>query len=154
MKRNFFTNDEKWSEYTSRWRKMTWKNVRMTDRRTNRRIKRGRTYLQVSTIVYDWSNDNVKISCSLQRTRACACVPSSGEIEKLKMAAPVVLDKRRKICKINTSTVDHFSLTHLENEGICSPLVQRSWFFAWTRFMHELTWIPRIMWLSSLVQKL
>ena len=96
-----FTNDEKWNEYTSRWRKLTWKNVRMTDRRTNRRIKRGRTYLQVSTIIYDWSNDNVKISCSLQRTRSCACVPSSGEIEKLKMAA-LVVDKRRKICKINT----------------------------------------------------
>ena len=100
-----FTNDEKWSEYTSRWRKMTWKDVRMTDGRANRRIKRGRTDLQVSTIIYDWSNDNVKISCSLQRTRACACVPSSGEIEKLKMAALVVLDKRQKICKINTKVL-------------------------------------------------
>ena len=69
-----FTNDEKWSEYTSRWRKMTWKDVRMTDGRANRRIKRGRTDLQVSTIIYDWSAITLKsaVLCR-ERDHAHAC---------------------------------------------------------------------------------
>ena len=51
-------------------------------------------------------------------------------------------------------TGTNFKGTMIEDEGICSTLVQRSWFFARTRWMLELMWLPRIMRLSLLVRKL